>query len=105
MASQPCPEKQQEHEFLYWEYPSAKGWLAVRVGPWKGLVKRVIKGNGKMELYNLEDDPREDKDVAAEHPDIVKRMWEIIEANHEPSPLPVEKFQMNLHQPELPAEE
>ena len=96
------PQKQQEHEFLYWEYPSAKGWLAVRMGPWKGLVKRVVKGNGKMELYNLETDPREDQDVAAAHPDIVQQMWEIIQANHEPSPLPVEKFQMNLPEPQLP---
>ena len=96
------PQKQQEHDFLYWEYPSAKGWLAVRMGSWKGLVKRVVKGNGKMELYNLEEDPREDNDVAAAHPDIVQQMWEIIQANHEPSPLPVEKFQMNLPEPQLP---
>lgn len=76
-------KKQPEHEFLYWEFPGAKGWLAVRKGPWKGLVKQVKKGSTDMELYNLETDPREGKNVAAEHPEIVKEFWEHIKNSHE----------------------
>ena len=34
-------KKQKEHEYLYWEFPGGKGWLAVRYGSWKGIVKNV----------------------------------------------------------------
>jgi len=76
-------KKQPEHEFLYWEFPGAKGWVAVREGEWKGLVKQVKKGSTDMELYNLETDPRESKNVAAEHPEIVAKFWEHIKNSHE----------------------
>ncbi|MCI1785366.1 MAG: arylsulfatase [Bacteroidales bacterium] len=78
--------KQKQHDFLYWEYPRNNGWVAVRWGDWKGLLKKVLKGNDKMELYNLATDPREDHDVSTEHPDIVARMWKMAESSHvEPS--------------------
>ena len=43
---------------------------AVRYGNWK-LLHEADGGN--VELYNLEVDPSETKNVAAEHPDVVKR--------------------------------
>lgn len=76
-------KKQPEHEFLYWEFPGAKGWLAVREGEWKGIVRQVKKGSTDMELFNLETDPRESKNVAAEHPEIVAKFWEHIKNSHE----------------------
>ena len=41
---------------------------------------------GIPELYNLAEDIHEDHDVAAEHPEIVKRMVEIVRREHTPSP-------------------
>lgn len=66
-------------EYLYWEYPSGKGWQAVRMGQWKG-VRRNAKGNpdGPIELYDLSSDPGETRDVASQHPEIVERMRAIM---------------------------
>lgn len=94
------PAKQQEHPYLYWEFPGAKGWVAVRIGEWKGLLQKVAKGNNKMELYNLSTDPRETTDVSAEHPEIVKQMWDIVRNSHEAPVYDIEKFKLDINFPE-----
>jgi arylsulfatase A-like enzyme len=62
-----------------------EGYLqAVRSGPWK---LRVAKDGPKLtgtpfenpELYNLDQDPGEAKNVAADHPDIIARLMPLIE--------------------------
>lgn len=73
-------EKQPEHEFLYWEFAETDQ-IGVRQGDWKLIVK-----HGKPELYNLADDIHEDNDIAAAHPDIVKKMVAIIHREHTPNP-------------------
>ena len=93
-------KKQPQHDFLYWEFPGGKGWLAVRSGPWKGLVRNVRDGSATMELYNLDDDPRESTDVAAEHPEIVELMWNHIKASHAAVPSRNPKFEMDINYPE-----
>lgn len=70
---------QKRHDFLYWEFHETDQ-LAVREGDWKMVV---IKG--VPHLYNLSTDLHEDHDVAAEHPDRVKKMVEIIKSQHTPS--------------------
>ena len=67
---------QPEHDYLYWEYPESGGSKAIRVGDWKGYIPDIKKGNTQMSLYNLKDDPIEQHDIAAEHPDIVKQLEE-----------------------------
>lgn len=47
-----------------------------------------------MELFNLADDPRETHDVAAEHPEIVERMWSYVFSSHEEPENP--KFRMRI---------
>ncbi len=86
--------KQEEHDFLYWEYPGGKGWIAVRMGDWKGVLTKVQKGNRKIELYNLAQDPREEHDIASEHPEIVEELWHCIEASHTQPDNP--NFQMDI---------
>ena len=80
------PEAQQEHPYLYWEYPAAGGIIAVREGNWKGLIEDVHNGNRTMKLFDLstpgKDIEFDDKDVAASHPEIVERMWGYIEQSH-----------------------
>lgn len=92
--------KQPEHEALYWEFPGSKGWVAVRIGEWKGIVQKVQKGKNKMELFNLTSDPQESTDVSADHPDIVARMWQVVRESHRDLPDAPEKFQMNITFPE-----
>ena len=94
------PRSQQEHEFLYWEFPGAKGWVAVRIGEWKGLLQKANKGNQDMELYNIVNDPRETDNVASEHPEIVERMWEIVRSSHEEPVYRIPKFNTRINFPE-----
>lgn len=47
------------------------------MGNWKAFVKNVRKGNQDVELYDLSVDPREQNNVAAAHPEIIKRVLEI----------------------------
>ena len=79
-------EQEQQHEYLYWEFPGGKGWFAVRWGDWKGLVKKATEAGAKMELFNLREDPRESTDVATDHPEVVARLWSFIEAGHSDLP-------------------
>jgi arylsulfatase A len=81
------PSEQRAHEFLYWEFPSYGGQQAVRLGPWKGVRQRMRQGNLAIELYNLDDDPAESRDVAADHPDIVARVEEVMSRGRERSSL------------------
>jgi arylsulfatase A-like enzyme len=75
--------RQKEHEYLYWEFPSYQGQQAVRMGKWKGIRKDIFKGNMNIELYDLESDIKEQNDIASNHPDIVIRIEEIMIAEHE----------------------
>lgn len=76
------PGEQRAHGFLYWEFASYGGQQAARLGPWKGVRQRMRQGNLAIELYNLDDDPAEARDVAADHPEIVARVAEVMEREH-----------------------
>lgn len=75
-------KKQRQHEFLYWEFPEQNGMKAIRYGKWKGLIRNIRKGNDTMELYNLEDDLREQNDVATNHPEIVAKLRDFMQQSH-----------------------
>lgn len=49
--------------------------LALRQGPWKFLSVPPKAQQPKGELYNLDDDPGETNNLAAQHPDRVAAMW------------------------------
>ena len=79
-------KKQPKHEYLYWEYPEGGGSKAIRMGKWKGLILNIRKeGEDKMMLFDLEKDLREQKDVAAEYPEVIAQMRaKMNEAHEEP---------------------
>lgn len=79
-------KKQKQHEYLYWEFPSSGGQMAVRIGNLKAIRKNMHKGNLKWELYNLEKDPAELSDISADNPEIITRVEEIVSIEHTPSP-------------------
>lgn len=82
---------QRVHEFLYWEFPSYGGQQAVRAGKWKAVRQNLNKGPSAIELYDLETDPSEKRNVAADNPEVVERLEDIMVKQHIPStvfPLP-----------------
>src|SRR5690606_33894360 len=74
-------------EYLYWEFHERRFAQAVRMGRWKAV--RLNPGE-PIELYDLDADLGEQRDVADSHPDIVKRMDRIMrEARTESLDFPV----------------
>ena len=68
----PAPDSKVLGGFPYPKEPGARSPnLAVREGAWKLLIQD--DGTG-AELFNLEDDPRETRNRAAEHPDLAGRL-------------------------------
>jgi arylsulfatase A len=79
------PSEQKRHEFLVWSFPGYAGQQAVRLGNWKGVRRNLQQGKSPLELYDLASDVGEKKDVAAQHPEVVKRIEEILTREHVPS--------------------
>jgi arylsulfatase len=83
--------EQKRHEFFYWEFPAYGGQQAVRAGKWKIVRQDLSKGSSAFELYDLEVDPSESRNVAADHPDVVARLEAVAREQHTQSkifPLP-----------------
>lgn len=84
-------QDQPEHDYLYWEFRAYGGQQAVRMGDWKAIRQNMMRPRqpnaGKLELYNLKDDPSESKDVAGEHPEIVAKAEAAMKEAHTPSKL------------------
>jgi arylsulfatase A len=64
-------EPQPTHSFFYWEFHERGFQQAVRMGQWKAVRLKV---GTPLELYDLDADPGEQRDVAARHPDVVARI-------------------------------
>jgi arylsulfatase len=87
------PKKQKEHEFLYWEYPKVdfktkkfdpdKSNMAIRKGKWK-LVRHGKAGT--LELFDLNADISETRDLADKYPEIVSELKALADASHSPVP-------------------
>jgi arylsulfatase A-like enzyme len=71
------------HASLYFEIYEPYFQQAVRMGDWKGYR---LGTKAPLELYDLKSDPVEKQNIAAAHPDIVKRIEAIMTAEHTPSP-------------------
>lgn len=75
--------KQENHGFLYFEYPENGGQIAVRTGDWKGIRKNMRKDPAApWELYDLATDVSERNNLAAKHPAIIAEMEKIARREH-----------------------
>ena len=66
-------EPQPSHAFLYWEFHERGFQQAVRMARWKAVR---LKPGTPLEVYDLEADPTEQRDVAAANADVVTKIEE-----------------------------
>jgi arylsulfatase A-like enzyme len=62
---------QKPHDYLYWEFFEGGFQQAVRQGDWK-LVRQAPRH--RLELFDIKADPTESRDLAAQNPEVVKRL-------------------------------
>jgi arylsulfatase A len=90
--------RQPRHEFLFWDFNGYGGQQAVRLGDWKGVRRNLHQGNTRVELYNLATDIGEQHDLAAKHPEIVRRITAIMQREHTRSEIfPIKVLDNSIH--------
>lgn len=75
-------EPQPTHAFLYWEFHERGFQQAVRMERWKAVR---LKPGTPLELYDLDADPGEQREVAAANPDVVAKIEEYLKTARTPS--------------------
>jgi arylsulfatase A len=78
-------DEQNKHDYLYWELG---GKSAVRMGKWKAVVGK----KGDFELFDLSKDLGEENDIAAQHPELVKKIKVLMKASHTETPWTTWKY-------------
>lgn len=73
-------KEQPDHKYLYWEFHERGFTQAVRHGEWKAV--REGGEAGKLELYNLIDDPGETTDLAGTEKDVARQMGLFMKEAH-----------------------
>ena len=88
-AGQPNPHPERilknVKEFPTFNMTDLEGHAAWNEWPWK-LHRIERKDKVTYELYDLSKDIGEEHDIAAQHPEIVQRMKEIMKKEHSPHP-------------------
>jgi hypothetical protein len=69
-------QRQPEAAFLYWETLDGGFRQAIRQGRWKALR---LEGGTVFELYDLESDLGERRNVAAANPEVVARLGKLFQ--------------------------
>ena len=72
-------DQQQQHDYLYWEFPTKKGRMAIRKGDWKGVRYNVsVDPDSPLELYDLGSDVGETRNVASRNPEVVGQLDKLL---------------------------
>jgi len=77
------PRDQAQPEYRYWEFFEGGFKQAILVGDWKGV--RLAPGR-PLELYDLKRDPAETRNLAAEKPEVVARLEQLLSQARADSP-------------------
>jgi len=76
-------EKQDKHNYLYWEFHEQGGKQAVRLGDWKGIRLNMSNNpEASIELYNLASDIGEQNNIANKNPEVVEKIVNIMKKEH-----------------------
>lgn len=77
---------QQEHDHLYFEFQELGGRQAVRKGSWKLVHMGIRTQTPQLELYNLDEDPGETRNLASAFPERVMELKALMDAEHVTNP-------------------
>lgn len=77
-------KQQKKHQYLYWEFYEQGSKQAVQFGKWKAIRKPMLTGT--VELYDISSDLGEDKNIANQHPALVKRAIQYMNEAHRSDP-------------------
>jgi len=73
-------KKQKKHKYLYWEFHKKGGKQALRMGKWKAVrLGASSNPNAPLELYDINTDIGEKNNIAANHPDIIAKINNIMD--------------------------
>ena len=75
-------QPQPSHESLYWEFHERGFQQAARMGRWKGVR---LKKDAPLELYDLDADRNEERDLAAANPGVVAKIDAYLKTARTPS--------------------
>jgi arylsulfatase A-like enzyme len=71
--------KQKQHEYLYWEFSSGDGQIAVRIGDLKGVRRNIARDpESKWEIYDLKNDPLESVNISDKYPELPAKLNSIV---------------------------
>jgi arylsulfatase A len=89
--------KAPERDHFYWElHEAGQPIQAARFGKWKAVRNGTDK---PIEIYDLEADPGESKNLAASRPELVEQAEKIFAASHRPDPnWPLDRLSEALNQ-------
>ncbi|MDD7984120.1 arylsulfatase [Lentisphaera marina] len=84
---------QDKHDYLYWEFFEMGGKRAIRQGKWKLILyKTNTELNPKMELFDLDADVSEQKDLSSKFPEKISALLKLMDKAHSPAENPAFKF-------------
>lgn len=73
-------KEQKQHEYLYWEFHEFGGKQAILKDDWKLIELDKNKESSRFELYNIDKDPQEHKNLAQEYPDRVESLSQLMDS-------------------------
>ncbi|NDV61014.1 arylsulfatase [Puniceicoccales bacterium CK1056] len=85
---------------MYWEFHEKKGRIALRKGNWKAVRYNVaVDPDSPLELYDLCQDPSEQKNIADQYPEIVAELDGLIGSARTTSPVTDFNFPLKRNAP------
>ncbi len=76
--------KQQQHQYIYFEFYEQGSRQSVRFGKWKAIREPML--TGKIQLFDLAQDLGETNDLASQYPDVVKQAMGYLNEAHVDDP-------------------